>query len=121
MEYSPIRVEIIKIRRTWFLWSIALALGFGLIYGSFAESEKGTVFGALVGLLAVVGFWLPMYCLYKLSMAVEQSRATAWGNVAWQLVPFFGLVAAFSLVSKAGRIVRQNAKSGVVRDVTPAD
>ncbi len=121
MEYSPIRVEIIKIRRSWFLWSLAIALGFGLIFGTFAESEKGTVFGALVGLLAMVGLWLPLYCLYKLSMAVEPSPSVAWAKVAWQLVPFFGLVAAFSLVSKAGGIVSLHSDGSAAKHVASVD
>lgn len=121
MEYSPIRVEIIKIRRSWFLWSVAIAFGFGLIFGTFAESEKGTVFGFFVGLLGIVGLWLPMYSLYKLSMAVESNASIAWTTLAWQLVPFFGLVVAFSLVSKAGRIVRSLPISRHVQDVTTSD
>jgi hypothetical protein len=121
MEYSPIRIEIIRIRRSWFLWSIAIAFGFGLIYGTFGASEKGTVFGSFVGLLAMVGLWLPMYCLYKLSMAVEPNPAVAWSKLAWQIVPFFGLVVAFSLVSKAGRVVKDRPNLGPVQNATLAD
>lgn len=105
MEHSPIRAELIKLRLSWFGWAIAISASAGLMYGLSAESAGGTPFGAVVGAIGMVALVLPLYALYKLSMAVEPKRSVAWAMVALQAVPIIGLVAVISLAMKAGRII----------------
>ena len=114
-SYSPARAEIIHIRKVWFIWSLPLAFLAGFVYVGAPESARGTFMGTLVALVGLLAFLWPLYCLYKLSRAVDPKRSVAWGMVAVQLFPIIGWPAAISLVLKAGRIrraIEASASSG---------
>lgn len=114
-SYSAALAEIVHIRKMWFLWSLPLAFLAGFVYRGAAESVKGTFMGPPVALVGLFAFVWPLYCLYKLSCAVDPKRSVAWGMVAVQFLPIIGWLAAISLVLKAGRIrkaVAASASSG---------
>jgi hypothetical protein len=109
--YSPVRAELIHLRKVWFLWSIPLSLLAGIFYGFAAPSAKGTLMSLPVGLVGLFAIVWPLYCLYKLSHAVDPKRSVAWAMVATQFVPIVGWLSAISLVLKAGRIRRAVLRS----------
>lgn len=111
-SYSAARAEIVHIRKMWFLWSLPLAFFAAFVYAGTAESAKGTFMGPPVALVGLFAFVWPLYCLYKLSRAVDPKRSVAWGMVAVQFLPIIGWLAAISLVLKAGRIRKAVAASG---------
>jgi hypothetical protein len=103
-SYTATGAELVHIRKIWFLWSLPLAFAAGFVYGLMAESARGTFMGppvALFGLFAIV--W-PLYCIYKLSRAIDPKRSVAWAMVAACFIPIVGWLAPISLVLKAGRI-----------------
>ena len=106
MDYSATRIEIIRIRRSWLLWSIPISFGLGFVYGFFAEGARSNPFGFVIGLIGLFAFVWPLNCLFKLSKAVEPKTSVAWMMVAIQLIPIIGLIAAISLVLKAGRVIK---------------
>jgi hypothetical protein len=116
-SYSPARAELIHIRKMWFLWSLPLALLAGFVYGGAAESAKSTVMAAPVALVGLFAFVWPLFCLYKLSRAVDPKRSVAWAMVAACFIPIIGWLAPISLVRKAGRIRRSVTGSINTADV----
>lgn len=104
--YSRTGLEIIQIRKRWFLWSIPLAFAAGFVYGNMAESARGSPIGVLAALFGLFAFIWPLYCLYKLSRALDPKRSVAWIMVIVQFIPILGWIAAISLVLKAHRITK---------------
>lgn len=102
--FSPIRAELIHVRKTWFLWSLLIALAAGSFYGAFSGMTKDSPFGLLVALCGLFAIVWPLYCLYKLSYAVDPRRSVAWAMVVAVFVPIIGWIAPISLVLKASRI-----------------
>ena len=103
-SYSAAGAELVHIRKVWFLWSLPLAIGAGFVYGSMAETAKGTLMGLPVALIGLFAFVWPLYCLYKLSRSVDPKRSVAWVMVVACFIPIIGWIAPISLVLKAGRI-----------------
>lgn len=67
------------------------------------------VFAIRAGVPILVFFWIGalawmMYCLYRLSSAIDPRPSVAWTMVAIQAIPIIGWVALISLLLKAGRI-----------------
>lgn len=102
MDYSAARVDIIRIRRKLFLWAcVPLAVIIVVIWAA-PNSRAGLVPGLVCWMIAL--WWL--FCLYKLSVSVDQKAVAAWAIIALQIIPVVGLVLVFSLARKAARIVR---------------
>jgi hypothetical protein len=119
-SYSAAGAELVHIRQVWFLWSLPLAFAAGFVYGAMAESARGTLMGlpvALIGLFALV--W-PLYCIYKLSRAVDPKRSVAWAMVGACFIPIIGWIAPISLVLKAGRIRKAAISANTNSESTPA-
>ena len=110
-NYSRAGLEIIRIRKRWLLWSIPLAFGAGFIYGNMAEGSRGTPFGVLAALFGLFAIVWPLYCLYKLSRALDPKRSVAWIMVIAQFIPVLGWIAAISIVLKAHKLTKGLAAS----------
>lgn len=102
--YSAAGAEIVHIRKVWFLWSLPLTFAAGIVYGWMAESVRGTLMGPPVALIGLFSLVWPLYCIYKLSRAVDPRRSVAWAMVVACFIPVIGWIAPISLVLKAGRI-----------------
>jgi hypothetical protein len=118
-SYSPARAEIIHVRKVRLLWSFPLAFCAGFAYQSAAESVKGTIMGPPIALLGLFGFVYPIYCVYKLSRAVDPKRSVAWAMVAACFTPVIGWLALISLVLKAGRIRKAARRRAGIQKPNP--
>ena len=119
-SYSTARAELIHIRKVWFLWSLPLAFAASVLYGLMAESARGTIMAPPVALLGLFAFLWPLYCIYKLSRAVDAKRAVAWAMVAVCFIPIIGWIAPISLVLKAGRIRKASLSANRANESSPA-
>jgi multisubunit Na+/H+ antiporter MnhE subunit len=107
IQYSAIRIELIKIRRNWFFWSIPIALAAGFVYRLLAEPLRNTALAPVASLFGLFALFWPSYCLYKFSMAIEPKRSVAWSLVGLGFIPVLGWIFIVSNIFVANRIIRQ--------------
>ena len=114
--YSAAGAELVHIRKVWFLWSLPVAVGAAFLNGYMAQSVKGTFMGPPVALLGLFALVWPLYCVYKLSRAVDPKRSVAWAMVVACFIPIIGWIAPISLVLKAGRIKKAAVAASLAAD-----